>query len=152
MFIQVLIFLTSQGNICVIHLFKCFPCLWILFPCLYFDNNWLTLCLFVWLAKNCLCFITKLIYFFKLFPTTFFSSAYVMSLLWLYYGCRSLYCGSDYIILLTLLIASNIITNWLNFCKVFWWFFYADKKHVAILWCDFSFEFVLIISSFYLCK
>lgn len=30
----------------------CFPCLWISFPCLYLDNNWLILFFFVCWAKN----------------------------------------------------------------------------------------------------
>ena len=79
-----LIFVTSEKQICVVHMFYTFRCSWISFPCLYLNNNHLILFYGICLANNLLyfkiwykrCGICMILFFslYELFPAFIFAN------------------------------------------------------------------------------
>ena len=123
----------------MVRLLYCFLCLWISFPCLYFEKNWLISFFVLCLAKNSLCFIIESISCFRL-PSIF-----------LFKSKRIAFGSAVIASFLPSVCTPIIIITWLNCCKVVWWFYYADAEHMAFAWfrflvcLNFQFLFVLII-------
>ena len=98
----------KQEHVCVVHLFCCFLCSWISFPCFYLDNNCLTSLFIASSAKSSLCFMTESISSSKLLSASIgrskqkvFGSVVITSLLFTMY-------------------TPIIIMTWLISCKLFW--------------------------------
>ena len=98
----------------------CFWCTWILLPCLYLNNNWEILFVIICCAKKSFYYTTLVL------RIILFKGASDISSLrkskWINFG--SVITTS----LLYLMFTPIVVLTWLNCCKVFWWFYYANTK------------------------
>ena len=134
--------MASQEQIFVIHLLCCFPCSWISFSCLYFNNNCSVSIFILFSAKDWFLFMINSISCIK-FSSTFWSQSKL----------KQKVLGS----LITVIFSSTIVMTWLNCCRLFWWFYYADTNDTVFVWFRylislnyFQLLFVLIILEVYL--
>ena len=123
--------MTSLEQIYVFHSFYCFPCSWILFPCLYFNNNYSIRVFILFSAKDSLVFMINPIPNFKC-SSTFFDQSKLKQKVF----------GS----LITVIFFSINIMTWLTCWNLFWWFYYADVKDTAFAW----FRFIICLNCFQL--
>ena len=122
----------------MVHWLCCFWCTWILLPCLYLNNNWEILFVIICCAKKSFYYTTLVL------RIILFKGASDISSLrkskWINFG--SVITTS----LLYLMFTPIVVLTWLNCCKVFWWFYYANTKDIVLVW----FHFLVCINYFQL--